>query len=89
MSEKHLCICTFTIECTYWGNKEHTGVVLVPRCFFFFFLFCQPGAGLLRNLGPCPLQSRGPSAPTNLCGSPHSLEFSLKVRPEETHYRHL
>ena len=28
----HAYPCTFTNECTYWGNKRHTGVVLVSRC---------------------------------------------------------
>src|SRR5258708_5639333 len=32
MSEKHLYTRTSTNECTYWGNKGHTGVVLVSRC---------------------------------------------------------
>jgi hypothetical protein len=32
MLERHLYTRTSTSECTYWGNKGHTGVVLVSRC---------------------------------------------------------
>ena len=32
MSEKHLYVRISTGEWTYWGNKGHTGVVLVSRC---------------------------------------------------------
>ena len=63
-------------------NEGYTRAVLVPRSFFFFFFFfgfVSQGQDCCETSAPVPLQSRGLSAPTNLHGSPHSLEFSLKV----------
>ena len=35
ISEKHLYVRTSTGEWTYWGNNEHTGVVLVSSVVVF------------------------------------------------------
>ena len=42
ISEKHLYVRTSTGEWTYWGNNEHTGVVLVSRCGCLSFLIRSP-----------------------------------------------
>ena len=62
MSEKCLYTRTSTIECTYWGNKEHTAIVLVYKYLFYFILFyfwlssSGNGAASAPVLGPtrCP-----------------------------------
>ena len=45
MLEKCLYTCTPINECMYWGNKGHTAVVLVSRCFFFFVFFVLSARG--------------------------------------------
>ena len=66
------------------------GVGVVPRSFFFFFLgFVNQGQGCCESSGTLQAGITTLAAmPTDLCGSLHSLEFSLQVRPKETHYRH-
>ena len=49
------------------------------QVFFFFFFWSARGKAAVKPWLPAPCRAGGPGAPTNLCGSLHSLEFSLKV----------
>ena len=56
MWEKHLYIRKPTGEWTAWGDKGHTGVVLVSRCGCFSFLiralhFLQTSSAYIPDLG--------------------------------------
>ena len=68
------------------------GVGLVPRSFFLFlcfFGFVNQGQGCCKSSGTLRAGITTPAAaPTYPCGSLHSLEFSLQVRPKETCYGH-
>ena len=53
--EKCLCKYIFIGERTYRGNKRHTGIVLVSRCFLFFFCFFVLSARGKATVKPWPL----------------------------------
>ena len=59
MLEKCHYTHTFTYECMYLGDKGHTGVVLMSRCFFFCFFVLSARGKTAAKPQPLPPAEQG------------------------------